>query len=89
MTYFVGFLIWFGIALVAGLSMYAVFHEAETNRVLTVIFAIFGAFIGGMLGVSGYIWHAPTPLRAGAVIGAIAGSCFFSFVYQFTARKAL
>lgn len=89
MTYFAGFVVWLAIALVAGFVMYAIFHEQATNRLLTIVFAIFGAFIGGMLGVSGYIWHAPTPLRFGALLGAILGASFFSFVYQFVARKAL
>jgi uncharacterized membrane protein YeaQ/YmgE (transglycosylase-associated protein family) len=53
------------------------------------VFGIFGAFIGGMLGTSPYIFHDPTPLRFGSLLGAFLGAVFFSFLYHFIARKAI
>jgi hypothetical protein len=42
-----------------------------------------------MLGMSGYIFHSPTPLRLGGLLGATLGAVGFTFIYHFIARKAL
>jgi uncharacterized membrane protein YeaQ/YmgE (transglycosylase-associated protein family) len=86
-NFFVGFLIWLAIAVGAGLVVFRLGHGPGTNRIITVMLAIFGAFIGGMLGVAAYVYHDPTPLRPGGLIGAILGSLFFSSVYQFASKK--
>jgi uncharacterized membrane protein YeaQ/YmgE (transglycosylase-associated protein family) len=89
MTFIVGFLVWLALGVVAGLIMPRAYRAAATVPLLTVVFGIFGAFIGGMLGTSPYIFHDPTPLRVGALIGAVLGAAFFTFLYHFIARKAL
>lgn len=89
MTFIVGFLVWAALGVVLGLIMPRAYKAAATEPLLTVVFGIFGAFIGGMLGTSPYIFHDPTPLRFGALLGAFLGSVFFTFLYHFIARKAL
>ena len=89
MTFIVGFLIWAAVGVIAGLIMPRFQRAAGTEAWLTVVFGIFGAFIGGMLGTSPYIFHDPTPLRVGALIGAVLGAIFFTFTYHFIARKAV
>jgi uncharacterized membrane protein YeaQ/YmgE (transglycosylase-associated protein family) len=56
---------------------------------LAVVFGVFGAFIGGMLGTSPYIFHDPTPLRFGSLLGAFLGAVLITFLYHFIARKAI
>ena len=89
MTFIVGFLVWIAFGVVAGLIMPRAFKTAATVPLLTVVFGIFGAFIGGMLGTSPYVFHDPTPLRIGSLIGAFLGATFFTFLYHFIARKAI
>jgi uncharacterized membrane protein YeaQ/YmgE (transglycosylase-associated protein family) len=89
MTFIVGFLIWLALGVVAGLVTTRMYKAAATVPLLTVIFGVFGAFIGGMLGTSPYIFHDPTPVRVGALIGAVLGAAFFTFLYHFIARKAI
>ena len=89
MTFIVGFLVWAAIGVVAGLILPRAYKAAATEALLTVVFGIFGAFIGGMLGTSPYVFHDPTPLRVGSLIGAVAGAFFFTSLYHFIARKAL
>ncbi|MBI4409207.1 MAG: hypothetical protein HY561_05835 [Gemmatimonadetes bacterium] len=87
MDFLTGFLVWFGIALVAGMLVRSAVVAAGATVPMTFVFAILGAFIGGMLGMSPYIYHDPLPLRPGGLIGASAGSLFFALLYHFTARK--
>jgi uncharacterized membrane protein YeaQ/YmgE (transglycosylase-associated protein family) len=89
MTFIVGFLVWLALGIVAGLIMPRAFKAAGTAPLLTVVFGVFGAFIGGMLGTSPYIFHDPTPLRLGSLLGAFLGAAFFTFLYHFIARKAI
>jgi uncharacterized membrane protein YeaQ/YmgE (transglycosylase-associated protein family) len=89
MTFIVGFLVWAVLGVVAGLIIPRAYKAGATEAWLTVVFGIFGAFIGGMLGTSPYIFHDPTPLRIGALLGALLGAFFFTFLYHFIARKAL
>jgi uncharacterized membrane protein YeaQ/YmgE (transglycosylase-associated protein family) len=89
MTFIVGFLVWTAIGVVAGLIMPRAYKAAATEPLLTVVFGFFGAFIGGMLGTSPYIFHDPTPLRVGSLIGAVLGAIIFTFMYHFIARKAI
>ncbi len=89
MTFVTGFLIWIGIGIVASLIVRAVYRGPTTTIPLTVYFGLAGTFIGGMLGASAYVTHDPTPLRLGALIGAVLGGIFFPFVYHLVARKAL
>jgi uncharacterized membrane protein YeaQ/YmgE (transglycosylase-associated protein family) len=56
---------------------------------MTFTLGMFGAFIGGMLGTSAYIFHDPNPMRLGGMLGALIGASFFSFLYHFVARKAV
>lgn len=88
MTFIVGFLVWAVVGVVAGLILPRAFKAAATEAWLTVVFGIFGAFIGGMLGTSPYIFHNPTPLRFGSLVGAVLGAFFFTSLYHFIARKA-
>ncbi|HLU24571.1 MAG TPA: hypothetical protein VKZ58_02510 [Longimicrobiales bacterium] len=89
MEFVIGFAIWLVIGLVAGFLARATYRAADTVGGLTMLFAIFGAFVGGMLGVSAYIYHNPVPTRPGAMIGAVLGAFFFSYLYHFIARKAV
>lgn len=89
MTFIVGFLVWIALGVVAGLIMPRAYRAGATVPLLTVVFGIFGAFIGGMLGTSPYIFHDPTPLRFGSLVGAFLGAVFFTFLYHFIARKAI
>ena len=89
MTFIGGFLIWLAFGVLAGLVIPRAYRAAGTVPLLTVVFGVFGAFIGGMLGTSPYIFHDPTPLRFGSLVGALLGSIFFSFLYHFIARKAV
>lgn len=88
MSFVVGFLIWLAFALLAAFVVRAT-YAAEAPQALTFVFAILGAFIGGMLGVSPYVFHDPVPLRIGGLIGAAAGALFFAYLYHFMARKAV
>ncbi len=89
MAFVTGFLIWLVFAVIAGALVRALFRAPGTSGALTFIFAIFGAFIGGMLGVSAYVYHEPYPTRVGALVGAVAGALVFSGMYHFVARKAV
>ncbi len=89
MTFMTGFLIWLTLGVAAGLVVRAVYRGPTTTGFLSVFFGVTGAFIGGMLGVAPYVTHAPTPLRTGALIGAVLGATLFPFIYHLVARKAL
>lgn len=89
MNFIIGFLIWAAMGLVGALLVRAVYRAAGTAAALSLVFGVLGAFIGGMLGVSAYIYHDPTPLRFGGMLGAALGALFFPFIYQFIARKAV
>ena len=89
MTFLTGFLIWLALGIVAGLVLRAVYQGPTTTAFLSIFFGVTGAFIGGMLGVAPYVTHDPTPLRTGALIGAVIGALLFPFIYHLVARKAL
>lgn len=89
MTFITGFLIWLAVGVVAGLVLRAVYAGPTTTAFLSAVFGVLGAFIGGMLGVAPYVTHDPTPLRTGALIGAVLGALLFPFIYHLVARKAL
>ena len=89
MTFVVGFLIWIAIGVVAGLAMPRMYKAAGTEPVMTVVFGVCGAFIGGMLGESAHVFHDANPLRIGGLIGAVAGSIFFTYLYHLVARKVV
>jgi uncharacterized membrane protein YeaQ/YmgE (transglycosylase-associated protein family) len=89
MAFIIGFAVWLVIGLVGGFILRATFRGPATTAFLSIAFGIFGAFIGGMLGTSAYIFHNPVPLRIGGVIGAISGALIFSFIYHFAARRAV
>ncbi len=89
MAYVIGFAIWIVIGIIAALIIRTIYAAAATAAWLTLAFGIFGAFVGGMLAASGYVYHSPTPLRIGALIGAVLGSLFFTFLYHLVARKGI
>lgn len=89
MSYVAGFLVWIAFAVVAAFVLWTMYRGPGTTRVVTFMFALFGTFIGGMLGVSAYIWHDPSPLRVGALVGAVIGALLFPFIYHLVGRKAL
>jgi hypothetical protein len=88
MDFIVGFLVWTLVGLTGAFVVRAV-YGAATVAVLTFAFGLFGAFIGGMLGTSAYIFHNPVPLRVGGILGAAVGGLIFPFLYHFIARKAV
>jgi uncharacterized membrane protein YeaQ/YmgE (transglycosylase-associated protein family) len=89
MTFIAGFMVWIVFGLIGAFAARLLYRADGTIGVLTYVFGFFGAFIGGMLGTSPYIFHDPSPMRVGALIGAIAGAFVFTFMYHFIARKAL
>jgi uncharacterized membrane protein YeaQ/YmgE (transglycosylase-associated protein family) len=84
-----GFVVWIAIGMAAGLIMDMMYHGPTTTRGMTLVFGFFGAFIGGMLSMSGYLFHDPEPLRIGGLVGATAGAVGFTFLYHFIAKKVL
>ncbi len=89
MGYITGFGVWIAFAIVAAFLIWTLFRGPGTKAVVTFVFAVLGTFIGGMLGVSGYVFHDPSPLRFGGLAGALIGAFFFPFVYHFVGKKAL
>lgn len=89
MIFVTGFLIWLAVGIGAGLLLRAVYRGPTTTAFLGMFFGVAGAFIGGMLGVAPYVTHDPTPLRFGALLGAVLGALAFPFIYHLVARKAL
>jgi uncharacterized membrane protein YeaQ/YmgE (transglycosylase-associated protein family) len=89
MEFLTGFAVWLVLGLVGGILARSVYRADGTALAFAIVFGIFGAFIGGMLGTSPYIHHDPLPLRMGGLIGAAAGGFGFPFLYQFIARKAV
>lgn len=86
-VFYIGFAIWLVIGIVGGIVIHRAYASPFTTAPVAVTLAIFGSFVGGMLGVSGYVYHEPTPMRFGAILGAILGTALFTFLYQFTARN--
>lgn len=89
MVYVTGFLIWLVFGVIAGFLVWSLFRAPGTAGWLNFSFAVFGSFIGGMLGVSAYVYHNPYPTRVGGLIGAAVGALFFTWLYHFIARKAV
>jgi uncharacterized membrane protein YeaQ/YmgE (transglycosylase-associated protein family) len=89
MEFIVGFAVWIALGLLGGFVMYYFYRGPETTQLMTLVLSSFGAFIGGMLGMSPYIHHAPLPLRLGGLIGATLGGFGFALIYHFVAKKAL
>jgi uncharacterized membrane protein YeaQ/YmgE (transglycosylase-associated protein family) len=88
MEFITGFAVWLVIGIVGGVLARTV-HRESTHTVtwLAIVFGVFGAFIGGMLGTAPYIFHDPMPLRMGSLIGASSGAFIFPFIYQFMGRR--
>jgi uncharacterized membrane protein YeaQ/YmgE (transglycosylase-associated protein family) len=84
-----GFAVWIALGLLGGFVMYFFYRGPETTQLMSIVLSVFGAFIGGMLGMSPYLHHAPLPLRLGGLIGAASGAFGFALIYHFVARKAL
>jgi uncharacterized membrane protein YeaQ/YmgE (transglycosylase-associated protein family) len=89
MEFIIGFAVWIALGLLGGFVMYFFYRGPETTQTMTLVLSSFGAFIGGMLGMSPYIHHAPMPLRLGGLIGATLGAFGFALIYHFVAKKAL
>jgi uncharacterized membrane protein YeaQ/YmgE (transglycosylase-associated protein family) len=89
MTYLIGFAIWLVVAIAAAFVLRLFYAAPATTLGLTLFFAIAGAAIGGMLGVSPYVTHDPSPLRFGGLVGALLGALLFPWMYHVVARKAL
>lgn len=89
MEFGMGFLVWTVIGLIGGFALNNFYRGPATSLGLSLVFGFFGAFIGGMLGMSGYIFHSPTPLRLGGLLGASLGGFGFPLIYHFIAKKAV
>src|SRR5512135_3768157 len=57
MAYVIGFVVWIVIGIVAAVVMRTMYAAVGTATWLTFAFGIFGAFVGGMLATSGYVYH--------------------------------
>jgi len=88
MEFLTGFAVWLAFGLAGGFLARAVYRADNTALAYAIVFGLFGALIGGMLGTSPYIHHDPVPLRLGGLIGAAVGGFGFPFIYQFVARNA-
>ena len=88
MGFALGLLVWLGIA-IAGFVVFRALmgRRPHTTPWIAFMLTLFGTFIGGMLGVSGYIYNDPEPLRFGGLLGAVLGAVIFSSVYYWAARK--
>ena len=89
MKYEIGFLVWIILGVVAGLIMPRIKRGPATENWVTVVFGVFGSFVGGMLAESANVYHDPNPLRVAGLIGAVVGSIFFTFLYHYVARKVV
>jgi uncharacterized membrane protein YeaQ/YmgE (transglycosylase-associated protein family) len=89
MEFALGFLVWIVIGLVGGYALNNFYRGPTTTLLMTLTFGVFGAFIGGMLGNAAYVFHEPSPLRFGGLLGAALGAAGFPLIYHFIARKAL
>ena len=88
MEYAFGFLVWLGIAIAAAFIFGARYRRTPgTAGWIAFVLALFGTFIGGMLGVSGYVYNDATPLRLGGLIGAVVGGVLITSVYYWVARR--
>lgn len=86
--FFVGLLVWLVIGLAGALLARAIYASPDALAALTLVFGVFGAFIGGMLGLSGYVHHDANPLRLGGLVGAVVGAVGFALIYHVAQRKA-
>lgn len=84
-----GFAVWIAIGLLGGFVMYFFYRGPQTTQLMSLVLSTCGAFIGGMLGMSPYIHHAPLPLRFGGLLGATMGAFGIGLIYHFVAKKAL
>lgn len=84
-----GFTVWIVVGIAAGVTVTRTYKAAATEPLLTIVFGVFGAFIGGFLGESAHVFHDANPLRIGGLIGALAGSFFFTYLYHYVARKVV
>jgi uncharacterized membrane protein YeaQ/YmgE (transglycosylase-associated protein family) len=89
LTFAVGFAVWIAIGILAGYGVARSYKAAGTEPLLTFVFGVCGAFIGGFLGESAHVFHDANPLRIGGLIGAVTGSIFFAFLYHLVARKVV
>jgi uncharacterized membrane protein YeaQ/YmgE (transglycosylase-associated protein family) len=89
MAFVTGFMVWAVLGIVAGAAIRAVYRAEGTLTALTLIFGLFGAFIGGMLGTAAYIHHDPLPLRLGGILGATIGATTATFLYHYIARNVV
>jgi len=87
MEYFIGFLVWLGIGVVGAAVVHKAYRGPDTAFLVTLYLAVMGAFVGGMLGVSGYVYHYPRPLRPGGLLGATAGAFICAYLYHMVARR--
>ncbi|HUG02437.1 MAG TPA: GlsB/YeaQ/YmgE family stress response membrane protein [Longimicrobiales bacterium] len=86
--FFIGLLVWLIIGLAGGVLARALYAAPDTEPALTIVFGVFGAFIGGMLGLSGYVHHDANPMRFGGLLGAALGAILFAMIYHVAQRKA-
>lgn len=89
MNYIIGFIVWIALGVIGAAIMRFFYRVEGTDAWLTFTFGFFGAFIGGMLGTSGYVHHDPNPFRFGGMLGAALGALLFTAMYHFTTDKAV
>lgn len=86
---FAGLAVWLVLGIVGGIVVRAGYRTDGTLLALTIVFAVLGAFIGGMLGTAAYIHYDPSPLRLGGILGATTGALLFPWMYHFVQRTAV
>ncbi|HEX6133908.1 MAG TPA: hypothetical protein VFZ24_08090 [Longimicrobiales bacterium] len=89
MEFAMGFAVWITLGVLAGFVMFFFYRGPQTTQLMSIVLSVFGAFIGGMLGMSPYMHHEPLPLRFGGLLGATMGAFGFALIYHFVAKKAV
>ncbi|MBI4520617.1 MAG: hypothetical protein HY701_07250 [Gemmatimonadetes bacterium] len=87
---FIGIALWIAIGVVAGLLMKTLVRRPEDDRgsgtLVLVFLSVFGALIGGMLGVGIFHLREPLALSSGGIGGAIFLSVFMGWLYRWGIR---
>lgn len=90
MQNFIGIGVWIAIGVVVGLLMKAVVRRPEDDQgpgtLILVFLSVFGALIGGMLGVGIFHLREPLALSSGGVGGAVFLSVFMGWLYRWGIR---
>jgi hypothetical protein len=89
MENWIGVGIWIVLGALVGLTMKVLVKRPEEqpgHTLILVLFGAFGAVVGGMLGVGIFQFEDPTALSLGGMVGALALSALFTWLYRWGIR---